>query len=456
MPAGAGGVRLQGSIYSGPARPARPLTAGYKGPAHSKQHGQTQRHSIPTLMTRMSDTNAKGPRRGDLRAHPPCRFAPLLALLIAALLTVAPGAASAAARYTKQVEGREVLMVVPDRQPDAVPLIIALHGCGQTPAGFVDAAALDMLVDRGGAALAVPAAPLGGDNPLACWPWWDPANQRRDGPEPRFVMAVIDAMDIRVDTARVHALGFSAGGAMAAILGTVYPDVLAAIGIHSGIGFAAAGSTSCALKIMRGGAENPGPRGELAYLHQPVHRIVPTMIIHGREDAVVDPGHADALVREIARRNDLIDDDTDNGSFDARPDAASGDTGPCPPDNSASCHAHRVSHFEDAQGNVVLTRIMVEQLGHAWSGGRSGHRYADPGGPDAGAMFGAFFAAHQLDPGLLREAGPRECRDWWAPPWWHYTWAGTMTYSEYTCDMNPWSMVWRHRINGIPGPGPCP
>lgn len=372
------------------------------------------------------------------------------------LFVLLPGPGFAAVQYHKQVDGRDVLMVVPERQSDAVPLIVALHGCSQTAAGFLTSTALDELVDRDNVALALPQARISGDNPLGCWPWWDAGNQRRDGPEPRFIVAVVRAMDIRVDTGRVYTLGFSAGGAMAVILGTVYPDVFAAIGVHSGIGFAAAGNTRCALKVMGGEPELSESRGRLAYLHQSVHRIVPTMIIHGREDTIVDPGHADALVRETAQKNDFIDDDEDNNSFDAGPDTASDDTGPCKPKNETSCYTHQVSHFENAQGQVMLKRVMVDELGHAWSGGQTGHRRADPRGPDAGVMFHGFFDGHRLNPDALRAAGPRECRDWWAPPWWHYTWAGTMTYSEYTCDMNPLSMVWRHRINGVAGPGPCP
>lgn len=377
-----------------------------------------------------------------------------LGVLLCVLLSPGPG--FAAVQYHTQVDGRDVLMVVPERQSGAVPLIVALHGCSQTAAGFLASTGLDELVDRKKVALALPRAPAGGDNPLGCWPWWDARDQRRDGPEPRFIVAVTRAMDIRVDSGRVYALGFSAGGAMAAILGAVYPDVFAAIGVHSGIGFAAAANTRCALKVMGGDPEAPESRGELAYLHQSVHRIVPTMIIHGREDTIVDPGHAGALVREIAQKNDFIDDDEDNDSFDAGPDAASDDPGPCGRKDETSCYSHQASHFESAQGQVALTRVIVDELGHAWSGGRAGHRYSDPAGPDAGALFHEFFDGYRLNPDELRAAGPRQCRDWWAPPWWHYTWAGTMTYGEYTCDMNPLSMVWRHRINGVPGPGPCP
>lgn len=379
-----------------------------------------------------------------------------LACLLSLLACAAD--AFAAVRYVKQVDGREVLMVVPDRYDDAPPLVIALHGCNQSAEEFLTATGLENLVDAERIVLALPEAEVSGDNPLGCWRWWEPDNQRRDGREPRRITALIDAMDVPVDRQRVYALGLSAGGAMAVILGTVYPDVFAAVGVHSGVGFAAAANTACALKILGDAPPRVEARGRLAYLHQPRHRIVPTMILHGRADDTVDPRHAEGLVRELARRNDFIDDgDGGNHSFDAAPDATLADPGPCRGDSESSpCYAHELKRYTDRDGRAVLQQVMVDRLGHAWSGGREGHRYADPAGPDAGAMFWRFFDRYRLDPETLEPAGSRQCRDWWAPPWWHFLWARTMSFSEYTCDMNPWRMVWRHRIDGVSGPGRCP
>lgn len=380
------------------------------------------------------------------------RLACLLALLSCAV------DAFAAVRYAKQVAGDEVIVVVPDRHDGTLPLVIALHGCDQSADAFLAASGLDNLVDAQGIVLALPEANAGGDNPLGCWRWWDPDNQRRDGHEPRRITAVIDAMDVPVDRQRVYVVGLSAGGAMAMILGTVYPDVFAAVGAHSGVGFAAAANTACALKILSDAPERVESRGELAYLHQPHRRIVPTMVIHGRADDTVDPRHARGLVRELAQRNDFLDDgDGGNDSFDAEPDATLVNPGPCREDgDESSCHAHELKRFEDRDGRVPLQQVMVDDLGHAWSGGRGGHRYADPEGPSATAMFWRFFNRHRLDPGELEPADARHCRDWWGPPWWHFMWNRTMSFSEYACDMNPWSMVWRHRIEGVPGPGRCP
>ena len=43
-------------------------------------------------------------------------------------------------------------------------------------------------------------------------------------------------------------------------------------------------------------------------------------------------------------------------------------------------------------GRVAVRHVMVEGLGHAWSGGDDRHPFADPQGPDALALFTRFAA----------------------------------------------------------------
>ena len=68
-----------------------------------------------------------------------------------------------------------------------------------------------------------------------------------------------------VDTHRVYVAGFSAGAAMAVILGATYPDIFAAIGVHSGLEYKAATTLQAALLAQRQGGPNPVQQGQAAY-----------------------------------------------------------------------------------------------------------------------------------------------------------------------------------------------
>src|SRR4051812_7637219 len=88
-----------------------------------------------------------------------------------------------------------------------------------------------------------------------------------------------------IDPARVYVAGLSAGGAMAAILGDTYPDLFAAVGVHSGLAAGAAKDLPGALQAMQAG---PGSR--------PRATTRPTIVFHGDADKTVHPANGDAVM----------------------------------------------------------------------------------------------------------------------------------------------------------------
>jgi poly(3-hydroxybutyrate) depolymerase len=130
-----------------------------------------------------------------------------------------------------------------------------------------------------------------------CWNWFSAADQQRDVGEPSLIAGITREVmrDYAIDRRRVYIAGFSAGGAAAAIMGDAYPDLYAAIGVHSGLACGAARDTPPAFAAMRGngGLVPRHPRsGSVA------SRVVPAIVFHGDKDTTVDPRNADSVVAQ--------------------------------------------------------------------------------------------------------------------------------------------------------------
>src|SRR3954470_6494999 len=258
----------------------------------------------------------------------------------------------------------------PDLDPAVpAPLVVMLHGCTQMAAAFSSGSLRSRPADRHGFVVAYPEQSTE-ENPSRCWNWFAPSHQARGGGEPASiagaVRVVTEAKDRwTVDPARVFVAGMSAGGAMAAVLAATYPDVFAAVAIHSGLAYGSARTLPAATQAMRRGGPDPEAQGHAAFAAMDgAARVVPALVIHGTADAVVDPVNAEHAVRQWMATNRRAA----GGAYEPdlhRPDATVRDDG-----SGARPFSRRT--WLDARGHIVQELIEIEGLGHAWAGGGAG------------------------------------------------------------------------------------
>ncbi len=288
----------------------------------------------------------------------------------------------------------------------AMPLVMMLHGCTQDPTQFAAGTQMNALAESEGFLVVYPEQPSSVDS-SKCWNWYSSAHQARGSGQPALLSGLVGELGKKysIDSRRVYAGGLSAGAAMAVILGATYPDVFAAIAVGSGLEYKAAASSIDALTAMRSGGPSPAAQGMAAYRAMgSAARTVPVIVFHGSADATVAKVNADQLISQWAKTDDLAADGVADGNLTDTPSATTTGTARGGRTYSRSVYRDRTS------GEEVLVKVLVDGMGHAWSGGSSAGSFTDPKGPDATAMSWEFFRAHPLGGTGPSDAGLSDAR----------------------------------------------
>src|SRR5215217_149676 len=291
-------------------------------------------------------------------------------------VNVPEGASFVERTYTNGAGTRSYKLYIPSGYTgQAVPLIVMLHGCTQDPDDFATGTRMNELAEEHTFLVAYPAQ-AGNANMQKCWNWFQAADQQRGRGEPSIIAGITSQVvdEYEVAEGRVYVAGMSAGGAMAAIMGATYPDLYAAVGIHSGLAPGSAHDLSSAFTAMRQGGPVVAHKGVLSEGSQ---EVLPTIIFHGDGDTTVHPRNGDRLLAHLAR---------DGNGSSPRVRTRQG--------RVPGGYEYTRFTYRDAEGRDLVERWSVHGLGHAWSRGCYPGSYTDPRGPDASAEMVRFFGQH--------------------------------------------------------------
>jgi poly(hydroxyalkanoate) depolymerase family esterase len=197
--------------------------------------------------------------------------------------------------------GLRMLAYVPENLPAASPLVVVLHGCTQTAAGYDHGAGWSTLADRYGFAVLFPEQQRG-NNPKLCFNWFQEGDIRREGGEPLSIRQMIEriARDHQIDRRRVFVTGLSAGGAMTAVMLATYPELFAGGAVIAGLPYGAATSVQDAFESMFQGRVRPAREwGDLVRAASSHRGPWPKLSVwHGSADATVKSVNADEIVKQ--------------------------------------------------------------------------------------------------------------------------------------------------------------
>jgi poly(hydroxyalkanoate) depolymerase family esterase len=239
-----------------------------------------------------------------------------------------------------------------------VPLVVALHGCWQTPEDFALGTRLNEVAERRNLLVLYPAQSRR-DNVSRCWNWFEAAQAPRS--ETNQLITLIRHVAQQHHAAeRVIVLGFSAGGFMAVNLACVAPTLVRAVGVAAGGPYRCGVGLDAGLQCMLG-QHTDGERSAMecrGAMGTGAHSIRASLW-HGANDAVVNPVNLDALALMFARIAGVT-----AGAEDRREGAV-------------------YTLYRDTAGRASLETWLIPGMGHAWSGGdiRATHTY--PPGPSA-------------------------------------------------------------------------
>lgn len=236
-------------------------------------------------------------------------------------------------------------LFLPSITTPKTPLVVALHGCTQTAEGYAAGSGWSQLAEKRGFAVLYPEQQRS-NNANLCFNWFEPGDTQRGRGEAASIKEMVDYLVLSqgIDPGRVFITGLSAGGAMANVMLSTYPEIFAGGAIIGGLPYGVAGNVGEAFERMQG--RNPPDAKTLqSRLSQGSDHKGPWPTIsvwHGTHDQTVRPKNAAQIVEQwkaVHRAHeDLVRTETLNG--------------------------HLRTYWVDMDGRAVLEFHAIKGMGH--------------------------------------------------------------------------------------------
>jgi poly(hydroxyalkanoate) depolymerase family esterase len=238
-----------------------------------------------------------------------------------------------------------MLSFVPDNLSHAPALVVVLHGCGQSAAGYDLGAGWSTLAKHYGFALLMPEQ-QSSNNGQGCFNWFNPEDTSRDSGEACSIRQMIARMvgDHEINANSIFVTGLSAGGAMTSVMLATYPEVFAGGAIIAGLPFGVATNVREALNGMYQSPSRPaGELGDLVRNASDHKGPWPKISVwHGSADRTVNPANADEIVKQWLDVHEL----------------------PSPPMSEANVDGYPRQVWWNADGETIVESYTITDMAH--------------------------------------------------------------------------------------------
>jgi poly(3-hydroxybutyrate) depolymerase len=175
---------------------------------------------------------------------------------------------------------------------------------------------------------------------------------------------------------------------MALVLAATYPDLYAAVGVHSAPAYRSASSGTDAMAAMAGRTRIRPPGPDIAGDGLP-RGMPPAVVFQGSLDNAVHASNGRRVAEQWLAFHEMRTPGRKHPDRVTRHRTTNGRHGG---------RSYTATHWYTARGHKVLEYWQVDGLGHAWSGGASGGSYSDPRGPRATTAMWHFLSSKRLHP----------------------------------------------------------
>jgi len=231
------------------------------------------------------------------------------------------------------------------------PVVIAMHGCGQTANVYAQQTGWNKLADRHKFYVVYPEQ-ISANNSTNCFNWFDGIDQSKSQGEALSIKEMVDYMitNYTIDSSSIYVTGLSAGAGMSAVMLATYPEIFDKGAFMAGVPYKAATSSFFALSAMNGAIIKTATQwGDLVRAENPTYagEMPKVAIFHGTFDFTVNINNTAQLIKQWTNVNNA--DQTVDSTFSSF-------------DGNSNVEK---TVYTDNSANEVVVYYKVSGMGHA-------------------------------------------------------------------------------------------